>query len=46
MQEKEKSIAIVVYIIHFDGVCDFLFVKLGPPTEDVDVLVVKDATRG
>ena len=37
---------IVVYIIHFDGVCDFLFVKLGPPTEDVDVLVVEDATRG
>lgn len=37
---------VVVDVVHFDGVCDLLLVELGTPAEDIDVLVVEDATGG
>lgn len=41
--QVDQAPHVQVDIIHFDGVCDLLLVKLGPSGEDIDVLIVKDA---
>ena len=37
---------VVVDVVHLDRVCDLFLVELGTTTENVDVLVVEDTTRG
>ena len=36
---------VIVYIVHFDRVCDLFFVELGSSREHVDVFIIED-TRG
>jgi len=35
---------VVVDVVHLNGISDFFLVKLGSATEDIDVLIVEDAT--
>ena len=42
--EVDHSPHVVVDIVHLDSVGDLLLIELGSTTENVDVLVAKDAT--